>query len=152
MLHLFQLSRTVEKILFNISIIILVIAICFGWIIISWLVQPSRILAIYNEPIPEVRADIKSGDTVIFIINYCKLVNAKGIVNWYIVGNSSVTFLPSYVDNTPKSCNKNLLDPVIVPPQLKPGTYYIVWQVTYPVNPLKQDYVEFRSRDFILVK
>ncbi len=148
----FNLSSAVERILFDISLIVLIVCIVFGFVVIGWLVQPSKILTIYNEPIPTLHDGGKPGDTVVFIINYCKNSDAKGSVFWEMVGTASVTILPPYVDSTGKSCNKELLDPVVIPPQLKPGVYYVIWQVTYPVNPLKQDYVEFRSGNFTINK
>jgi hypothetical protein len=148
----FRLSPLAERILFDTSLIVLILSIFFMFLIIFWLLQPSKILTIYNEPIPTLHDGATPGNTVIFVINYCKSTSDKGYVTWEIVGQNSVTLLPSYMDNTEKSCNKQLLDPVVVPPELKPGIYYIVWQVTYPVNPLKKEYTEFRSRDFTINK
>lgn len=145
------LSARAERILFNISFFITVFVIILLVIMGLWAVQPSRILTIYNEPIPVVSDGAKAGTPTIFQIKYCKTVGLVGQVNWYIVGNNAVTLLPSYRDYTKTSCG-TVLDPVIIPKQLVPGTYYIVWQVTYPINPLKSDYTEFRSRDFDVVK
>lgn len=146
----YSLSPKAERIIFNICLVITFLAIAALGLVLAWSLQPSKILTIYNEPIPVIQDGAKAGETVIFTIDYCKNEDVSGTVQWEIVSNASMTLLPTYVDNTPKSCNKKLLDPVIVPTQLKPGTYFIIWQVTYPVNPLKVDYTEFRSRDFVI--
>lgn len=140
----------VERIVFNVSLIITVIAIIICLVFVAWYLQPAKTLSIYNEPIPTVQS-ITAGRIVSFRIEYCKYNNNVGHVNWYIVGSNAVTLLPSYTDTTQKSCGM-VIDPVIVPKQLTPGLYYIVWQITYPVNPLKSDYTEFRSRDFVIIK
>lgn len=149
--QVFSLSPKAERIVFNTGLAITLIAIITLIVILGWSLQPSKVLTIYNEPIPTIKDGVKAGNTVVFRIKYCKHTNVAGNVNWYIVGNNAVTLLPSYTDTTQKSCGM-VLDPVIVPLQLKPGMYYIVWQVTYPVNPLKSDYSEFRSRDFMVLK
>jgi hypothetical protein len=147
----FSLSPKAERIIFNIALVITIIAIIICLIGIAWYLQPSNVLTIYNEPIPTLKDKVIAGNTVIFKIEYCKHTNDVGKVNWYIVGNNAVTLLPSYTDTTQKSCG-TVLDPIIIPPQLHPGMFYIVWQVTYPINPLKSDYTEFRSRDFNIIK
>ncbi len=146
----FSLSVQVERIIFNIGLLITLLAIIICLVFIAWYLEPSKVLTIYNEPIPTLKDGVQAGDVVTFNIEYCKTNSNVGHVNWYIVGNNAVTLLPSYTDTTTKSCG-HVLDPVVVPAQLKPGMYYIVWQVTYPVNPLKSDYSEFRSRDFDVV-
>jgi len=145
----FNISPKTERMIFNAGLLVTLISIVFIAVILAWLWQPSKVITIYNEPIPTLKEAANVGDTIVFKIKYCKANGSTGNVNWYIVGNRTVTLLPSYTDVTPKSCN-TVLDPVALPPQLKPGVYYIVWQVTYPVNPLKIDYTEFRSRDFTI--
>ncbi len=146
-----NISQEAERIIFNVGLVITLIAIIFMAIVVAWIVQPTKVISINNEPIPTIKDGTHAGNTVIFKIIYCKETSQTGMVNWYIVGNHTVTLLPSYTDVTQKSCG-TVLDPVIVPLSLQPGIYYIVWQVTYPINPLKQDYTEFRSRDFDVIK
>ncbi len=118
-------------------------------VIIFWLYYPYNVLVIKDQPVKILRYAQKAGDYTVFQIDYCKYSDARGEVTWDITSKQSVTLLPAYTDMTPKSC-AIIEDPVLIPSNLPPGTYYITWRVDYHVNPLRNVIYEFKSQTFAI--
>lgn len=130
-----------------IALFILVISI--GGLFIYWTLSSSEVLVLKNLPFPAqtVPATAATDGLIELKVDYCKKVNATGIVRISFVSNAREVFLPIAPDKQPAQClNTNI--PIIIPKDLPPDTYHIHFHVVYKVNPLKTTTQDFDSKSF----
>lgn len=132
------------------SLAVMAIILILALLVTYWLLQPSKVLNIKNDPVVvrphEVSAD---GGIVILTVDFCKVSDATGNVEASLIGeqHGAKIAINWPQDKTPKGCKK--LDiPVAIPAQAQTDVYHVVFEITYPVNPIKTSYVTFRSRSF----
>lgn len=123
----------------------ILIALVFGY----WVSQDEDVLEIKNQPTPvrTIREHPTANGVIILLVDYCKRTSAVGEVTTSFVSPATEIFLPTYVDKQDPVCQKTEV-PVLIPPQVVPGTYHIHYRVEYKINPIKQSVIEFDSQPF----
>jgi hypothetical protein len=67
------------------------------------------------------------------------------------VSDKTEIFFPVVKERSLREC-KTIDAPVILPPQITPGTYHLKFRVTYQVNPLKSVVITWESENFEVVE
>lgn len=112
-----------------------------------WLIQSPTVLQIKNSPFP-IRPPVVSQDDIIWVkANYCKLSDVSGELVVRLIGKRSIIRLPYSNDNQKAGCVDREL-PIPVPEYATDDVYYIQFDATYQVNPIKTQVVTMRSQEF----
>lgn len=142
-----------SKVWQHIALFIFGVILVAGGLFAFWSVQSSKVLDIHNDPVPARPPEVKAnGGIIILDIDYCKLSDARGLTKVYLVGEEKgqKPEINWPVDESPKGCVHRDI-PIPIPASLQTDVYHIVFEVTYRVNPLKEQVVIFRSRSFKVI-
>ncbi len=137
-----------QQLLNNLALITLGLAFAAIGLIIYWASTGTRALEVSNAPVPVQPAFVKSLDQVTVSVDFCKYTNASGRVIRKLVSAKTALLAPPAVESLPEGCYNNLEVKVPIPDQTPPGTYKLVYRVTYQTNPLHEIVVEFESQTF----
>ncbi len=135
-------TKTAKTINRFILVAMLVAAIGLG-VIIKWAIADTKVIEIYNAPVPTHTLPDPSGKTggiISLDIDYCKYVSVTGELRISYVSKSREVFLPLEAETLRKGCASREL-PVIIPLNLVPDEYRIKLHSTYNINPLKRNII-----------
>lgn len=126
------------------------LVLAFLLVIGYWAFGPSDVLTVNNTPVPAkfTRGPEGTKGIVFLVIDYCKNIKATGKVETSFVGTAKVAFLPVGNDVQDPVCNPKAEIPILIPPDLPPGTYHVHFRVEYRINPIKNTVEEFDSTPF----
>lgn len=140
--------REIKKKTFKAAFIayaVIAVMLLVGGILIYWNLQKSDVLDFKKEPIPVQNDDIIGKDGFIVLeFDYCKNLDVDGEVVPKLVSTETEIALKSYTDSQKPGCDK-IIAPIPVPPQAIPGRYYLDYEVTYQINPIKTTVEKFKS-------
>lgn len=127
-----------------IRISLAIITLAIGTVI-YWQYQPSTVLTAIQ---PFRVSEVADRSLVILEANYCKKINTTGSVRISFVSSSTEFFTPMAAENMPTGCHSNLKLPVLIPSDLPAGSYYVKFNATYRINPIKTFNLIIRSSQF----
>lgn len=114
--------------------------------IIILLVYPYKTIEFKNDPFPVLTKEVKQGENLEFIAQYCKYTNTYAIINRSFVNDLIFTTSPIKAYR-PKGCHTvNII--VEIPKELPKGTYHLVNRYEYQVNFLRTESVESETQEF----
>lgn len=99
-----------------------------------WQYQPSTVLTA-RQPFKVVAVEDRT--LVVLDANYCKRVNVRGVVRVSFVSKTSELFTPMASEPTPTGCHEDQKLPILLPSDIPPGEYYVKFNATYRVNPIR---------------
>lgn len=143
----------IRRIFAYLTILLAGVALALGGLLIYWSLQPSNILDIKNDPLPVRPLEVSAnGGIVIATVDYCKTRKVDGHAKVYLVGegNGQKPELAWPVDTQGPQCLKIDI-PIPIPASTQTDVYHIVFEVTYKVNPLKDQVAVFRTRSFKVI-
>lgn len=121
-------------------------------VFLMWSFQSENVLKVNNEPFPTrtIREHPAADGVVVLTLDYCKLQEVTGTLQISFVGESSVFLLPEIEEGSEPGCR--VFDyPVLMPQNIEPGEYKIVFHAKYDLNPLKKKVVDdFESVSFMI--
>jgi hypothetical protein len=139
------------KLLNYISYFVLIIT--FGIIITAgyWLLYPYNPIAFNNLPFKVVNKTVKTGDTLIYIVDYCKYNT--------LIPDARKTFVDQIIYSIPaeaalaKETGCHIINIQInVPTNLPPGSYVLKITYYYQVNPIRTVDVSVQTEQFNVIK
>lgn len=124
-------------------------------LILYWSSQTQAVITFHKDPIPVEKTSLNRGEVQKIFLDYCKNYDVEGVVQRFLVSDTVEVRLPTGNDISHVGCVKTEMltelpttDNVIVP-----GVYYIRYEATYSVNPLRQYVTEkFSTEKFTIEK
>lgn len=110
-----------------------------------WQYQPSKVLTV-DQPLKVT--SVVDSKFVLLSATYCKNVRSTGTIRISFVSTTLEVFSPMAAESMPTGCHKDQQLPVLIPAALPAGTYYIKFNATYKVNPIKTFNVIFKTEQF----
>lgn len=115
-----------------------------------WLIYPYKILSFEDAVYPVINKEVRAGDTLRFVSNYCKSNNLSSETSRAFV-DDVISYVPITTSNVPTGCNKITIS-VPIPPSLPPGKYYLQNFYKYRANPIRTIVEEHNTEGFEIVK
>jgi hypothetical protein len=136
-----------QRILRYVLYTIVGLAVGVAFLFLFWVVQSPNVLDVKNSPFP-IRPPVVAQDDIIWVkANYCKNSDAKGELVVRLIGKRSIIRLPYGNEAQAAGCVDREL-PIPIPEYATDDVYYIQFDVTYQVNPIKTQMVTMRSQEF----
>lgn len=138
---------TSQRVLRYVLYSIVALAVGVASLFLYWLVQSGSVLDVKNSPFP-IRPPVVSQDDIIWVkANYCKNANISGAILVRLIGKRSIIRLPYDNENQGIGCvNREV--PIPIPEYATDDVYYIQFDITYQINPIKTQMVTMRSQEF----
>lgn len=132
-------SRIMLVLLSLISIVVL-----YGMVLLFY---PFRTLVV-NESTAKTQT-IKAGDVFVYTIDYCKYTEKPAIVSRTFHKTDESVSVPFPFVNTISVEGCNITDvPLQTFPTITPGTYYLLVDVEFKINVLRNVHVIFQTNEF----
>ncbi len=139
------------KTIFNyLSFAILIGAFIFLLVFGYWAFYPYKVLEFKDPKFPIVSKTVKSGESINFVTNYCKLLDFSSTTTRAFVDSVIYYTLP-ITSNIKLGCNSTVVN-VPVPLALSPGKYYIQNVYEYKVNPIRTIVTTHFTEEFEVIK
>ena len=88
------------------------------------------------------------GDTVKVNIQFCKMRNLEGTVQWALV-DTYIYYMPQIKSNVPVGCyTDKYFDAGFITKAIVPGKYHFEGVRKFEVNPLRTVYYNYKTTDF----
>lgn len=138
---------TAQRVLRYVLYAIVATAVGVASLFLYWVLQSNTVLDVKNSPFP-IRPPVVSQDDVIWVkANYCKNVDVTGTIMVRLIGKRSIIRLPYDNESQRAGCVDREL-PIPIPAYATDDIYYIQFDVTYQINPIKTQNVTMRSQEF----
>ena len=138
-----QTSNRVNKLMMTVLVGMLITVIYIGYLVIF----PIDILDTGNVRIEP--KTVKPGETVYYIVDYCKKKDAIADINIYLF-NEKIVALPSVRSSRSPGCRTNVARPVVIPLGTTPGVHRLEIDIQYRFNPLHQATYHLVTPNFIV--
>lgn len=125
------------------------IAAVMVMILVYWRVAPYDVLQIHGK-IPVRPTTLNQGDALIQTFNYCKTMESTGIIERQLVSTTRVIILPTQRDEGHKFCG-TIDVPLVLPNPMASDTYRVHYKITYDVNPVRSQEIEFYTEPFTVL-
>lgn len=134
---------TIALLITNVLILVVVGVLLFA---------PVRLPIIYNEPFPVSPREVRRGETLYYTMEVDKREQYAVDVHKNIVCDDGnlVTLAPTKT-NIPLG-RRTITPEVIIPMKASLSTCHIEIENTYHINPLRNETLEMRTQDFIIIK
>jgi hypothetical protein len=139
-----------NKILYIGSILIILSAIFLIVLYFFWSIYPYNPITIKNSPFPVLEKQIKAGDTLTYIVDYCKDRDYEALVTRTFEDGIEYS-VPANASNKSIGCHKINVG-LITPKTLPPATYWLEVKYSYKVNPIRTIEVVSKTQLFKIVK
>lgn len=113
-----------------------------------WSLYPYKTAEV-TQPMHVMNKQIKAGNDVVYVIEYCKYTDAPASVARYIDGNVRY-YLNEMQAHVAKGCGKSTAT-VKIPSEVEPGTYRLLVRNIYHVNPIRDISKDFISETFTVI-
>lgn len=123
--------------------------ILFGYIIFS-LFFPFNVVDIKNNPVPTDKEFYYPGDRLIYNLDSCVYIPGPVIITKSFV-DDIVYILPEKHVNQYKGCRNEQISSTIIPENLPPGKYYLLFRAEHEINPFRQITVEWKTEEFTIL-
>lgn len=111
---------------------------------------PVEVIVPTTQPYKVLTPQVKAGDSLIYIVDACKKMNASTTVVRRFVDHV-VLSQPSEPSNIRVGCGQTEVT-VVVPKLLTPGTWYLALDISYQINPFRSKEYHLRTEDFQVIK
>lgn len=115
-----------------------------------WTLQPADIVTNIDDPVKVTTPASRSQGYIDIPIEYCKTMELEAQVKRSFVSASTEIFQPEVTENAPKGCMKKMYR-ILIPPQVINDEYYIKFQATYRINPIKTTTETFKTQKFRVI-
>ena len=89
------------------------------------------------------------GEHITYILDYCKRKKAVATLDRALVDGFRQTYVTIQTD-LPTGCHTVRVADLVVPIFVGPGVYYLEGTAVYTVNPLRKQYVYWKSGSFLV--
>jgi len=119
-----------------------------GWMLFGPI---GKIIEI-NSPIPLENTQLKKGDTISMIVDYCRYTDAPVITRATLVGEDYIHTYPSTETRFPAGCDRVVNSSRAVPLDAPPIPLVLHLNLDYEINPLRHYRVTFVTEEFQVVE
>lgn len=129
--------------------IVMIISSAIFLVFMVWWVFPYKTLEV-KTPYPVLNKEVKQGEVLFYIIDYCKATEAQAVVRRQFV-DGIIYATPEVTANLKKGCGivKNT---VTIPHNLPAGEYYLDITINYEVNPIRVISKNAVTENFTVIK
>jgi len=139
-----------NKLVTVISFLTIAMAFALLVIVFYWVLKPYKLLVINERPLPVMNKVVKRGDTVNYVLDYCKYTDKQAVVSKKF--SDGIEFaLPDYRSNNPEGCRTQIVA-TEVPHTLPEGKYILIADYTYQVNPIRWIVVRIHTQVFEVIE
>lgn len=115
-----------------------------------WMCFPTKVIDYTNNPFPVNEKEIKQGETVSYLVKYCKYADYVPITTRTFV-DGIVYVTPSFSGNWEMGCHERTVV-VEVPKSLPEGTYKIEILHSFELNPIRTIEMKLETEKFNVIK
>ena len=108
--------------------------------------------AIFNSPMPTDKTEYHIGDTIFFLIDYCRYTDVAVTLHTSFSNNLIFNVPSKTFAGAPRGCGTVTGGNIVIPDNLPPGHYKLVGKNEYRVNFLATRYVDWYTTEFEIVK
>lgn len=118
--------------------------------IVYMLVAPAPLPVVYNEPFPLDKHEVERGGQISYLIHLNKRADYRATLNRNIICDDGnlVTLAPQ--ESRISRGEHKIWVTITVPMKTSLGTCHIEMNNAYHINPIRTEYVDMRSQDFIV--
>jgi hypothetical protein len=131
------------------SMAVILITLGLLCILMYWMFWPVKTLEVLNNPVPVDKTSYKPGDTIYATVDYCKYTDKTAQVSVAFV-DGIIYYMPTTTTNVENGCHKVVVKCAVVP-DMPSGTYHIIVNVLYKVNPVREVSIPYWTQDFQIV-
>lgn len=137
------MKNILDRLLLFILFWVIIVIICSTYVYVA----PVQVLSIYNAPLPLVKTKIKPGDTLEYLIDYCKHLSISGTVKRSLINTTLVQYSETEAA-APPGCKKGIRVGIPLPLYLTPGKYKLVTRIDYKTSILHTETYIFETQEF----
>jgi hypothetical protein len=138
---------------------IAILALVAGYFIVGvmayWLFWPYQTLQINNfasNGLVTTQGTVyRLGQPVVYMLDYCKYTDVPSIVHRVLVDGEEIALSDS-TGYLALGCHKTFVETATIPETINPGVYYLDITVIYPVNPIRQVTIHYRTNSFDVIR
>ena len=141
-----------QMIYYYISMVILVSAIAVVVVAGFLALMPVEVIKPNVQPYKVITKEVKQGGTLIYEVDSCKFKSVPTrIIKQFIDKNNTRYPQPTENSNVIVGCGKTRTT-LSVPFNMPEGEWYLDLEVAYKVNPLRTEYYNFKTDEFVIIK
>lgn len=125
------------------SILFLGMTLLLSW----WSVYPYKTIEVSNVNL--VTKHVKRGGHLQYSLNWCKHTEKEAILSRKFE-DGLIYHVATTISNVDKGCVEDRVISVYVPRALPPGKYALNVILTYQVNPIRKESVQYRTPEFLV--
>jgi len=116
------------------------------------LFYPAPLPVVYNEPFPLDKEHVARGEEISYLVHLNKLADYNAKLNRNIICDDGnlVTLAPQ--ESRVGVGEHKIWVSVTVPMKTSLGTCHLEMNNAYEINPLRTEYVDMRSQDFVVTE
>ena len=136
--------------IFYISLYIgLLISFLFVLYMAFLLIYPFNIMEVKQQPLPVISKQIKQGDNLVYVLDYCKYMSLPSEISPQLVDGIIFAF-PTDISYVDKGCNV-VFGSVPIPVSVPKGKYYMRFIVTYKVQGVREINYMYKTEEFEVI-
>lgn len=139
-----------DKIKHRIVIVSMVFSVTMFFIFMFWWIFPYRTISVSQHPYKVLTPEVKQGQMMTYVIDYCKHTNAIAEVHKQFV-DGIIYAVPESSIGIEKGCGSKTIS-IKVPKTLPPGDYKLKVDVSFKVNPIRVISNSYETEIFSVVK
>lgn len=112
---------------------------------------PFKTIEFRNRPFPIANKTIHPGDTLSYVVDYCRYTNVASRFSRTLIG-PTLTTLVETTSTTPTGCRISQVSNTVIPSYVTPGEYYLEINACWQVNPLKNVCKTVQTEKFNVIK
>ncbi len=140
-----------EQIIQRIAYAIIFLAIVCIAIASYWLFYPYKTYVVNSNPLPIISETVKSGQKVTLLFDRCNYTDKVAHIEKQLVGRDIQIDLPTLDRAIGTGCSTKKVD-INLPKINNVGLYHIHYKMTWQLNPLRTESIEFDTDDFQIDK
>lgn len=143
---------------YNCILIANIIIVVFGGLYLSYLQNFDAYMRppiTQNNDIQNLKTDklvYHIGEGVKVYLDYCKHRQYEAITTWRIINETVITFPPKISGVAPVGCKKIWAEVIVIPERAVLGVHHLEGTSEIKANALKTIHIDFRSKEFEVVK
>ncbi len=138
-----------HKFMYLVGIVTLLGALATILTVLVWSLYDYKPIKINKEPMYVLTEEVKSGDVLIYQLDYCKFNDGDVSISRSFVDGIVFT-TPTIKASNEMGCRIQNIS-ILVPETLPNGRYYLKVDYTYKVNPIREVTVTSRTEEFTVV-
>lgn len=130
----------------GIYILLLLAIILLSYTLFS-LLYPFNVAEIKNNPVPTDKQFYYPGERIIYTLDSCVYIGGPTVITKSFI-DDIVYILPSINVNQYKGCRKETISSTIIPHNLPPGKYHLLFRAEHEINTFRQVTIEWQTQEF----